>query len=644
MKKILFVLAIGCALMSCRSKIDFGNIDTKTEIDMGLALPIGSVHITLKEMIGEVDGLYIDSLKNKGVLTWKMDTAIERYYHQMNLAQYLSTKKDTFNVLGSFNDFLSDKGLPTSTSYTNFTLPIDVTIPIEKDFYLPLVGINADKTIKERLDKAAIDSASFFTLLTPYGLPFDMNWLDSIVLDLGPRFKFTDPSKHRPVIYARPTSGSSPYGINDTIPINVYDFTLDMMKLSNEELEQLYGKYAYMQYVNNNVYDTCAFKIKLQFTIPKGTMITSLNSKSGVIYHLGARFLDYSAIYGMFEPSKDMYDESIIDMGKSWGKLDFLTKAKMPFSEPVIDAQIVTKVAGALMLQDTYLFALDMKGDTAFAEFSDYGDPKKWRWYNYQFQPTEYLPLTSLPGDSSENMYVQFNNTLKGGQIHKLFRSTPQKLGYRFSIEFNRIETPQIRITPSTMIRVNTHATLPFIFDDGVWLQYPDTTYDVNLSQLNLDSLQNESNVIDTINTSTLKLILIAKNSIPLRVKLAIDCYDASDNLVMDPVNPAEKFQLFDQDTILLDPPTFAKNSFSQVVPVKDGTTTMIATLSKQDMDVLPKINKIVYNAMLDDDALDYAYEQGLTNVRLTEDEGVTLKIGITANVNAVLNFEKNNQ
>ena len=92
MKKILFVLAIGCALMSCRSKIDFGNIDTKTEIDMGLALPIGSVHITLKEMIGEVDGLYIDSLKNKGVLTWKMDTAIERYYHQMNLAQYLSTK------------------------------------------------------------------------------------------------------------------------------------------------------------------------------------------------------------------------------------------------------------------------------------------------------------------------------------------------------------------------------------------------------------------------------------------------------------------------------------------------------------------------------------------------------------------------
>ena len=91
MKKILYVLALGCVLMGCRSKLDLGNMDTKTQVQMGMALPVGSIHMSLKDILGEVKGLYIDSVDNKGVLTWKMDTTIARYYHQMDLARYFST-------------------------------------------------------------------------------------------------------------------------------------------------------------------------------------------------------------------------------------------------------------------------------------------------------------------------------------------------------------------------------------------------------------------------------------------------------------------------------------------------------------------------------------------------------------------------
>jgi len=41
----------------------------------------------------------------------------------------------------------------------------------------------------------------------------------------------------------------------------------------------------------------------------------------------------------------------------------------------------------------------------------------------------------------------------------------------------------------------------------------------------------------------------------------------------------------------------------------------------------------------LDDDALKDAYARGLHNVRLTKDDYVTVKIGLAANVEAVLNF-----
>ena len=53
--------------------------------------------------------------------------------------------------------------------------------------------------------------------------------------------------------------------------------------------------------------------------------------------------------------------------------------------------------------------------------------------------------------------------------------------------------------------------------------------------------------------------------------------------------------------------------------------------------------NTIVYDATIDDKSLQDAYKKGLTNVRITKDQGITLKIGLSAKADAVLNFENNN-
>jgi hypothetical protein len=446
-------------------------------------------------------------------------------------------------------------------------------------------------------------------------------------LDLGPRFD--RPAGNHVVVYPR-KAGAPAYKDGDTIPMTVDQFTLDMMKEKNPSSP--------LEYKFNNVYDTCTFYLKFKFTIPAGTPI-SVTPASGIIYSMGVRFLNFSAIWGMFEPSKDMHAEDVVDMGKSWGKLDFLTRAQVPFAEPVVKADIVTQIAGALRLRDTYLFTLDVNKDTTYAEFSDTGTPESRRWFYKAFDPHEYLPLTSAIGDSSTNMSVTFNKEIKQGQIHKMFRKTPQKLGFRFFVTFDEMETPQIRITPNTNINVKTHCTLPFIFDQGVWIDYPDTT-EVNLSQMSIDSIKDQAKVIQSFKSTNVKAVLMAKNTIPLHLKVTMRCFDANGNMIMDPHDKGKPFLIFPADTIYLDTPTMAYD-YGKWSQTKPGETTMIAELDKEHLDMFPQIKKIVYKAILDDQTLDYAYKQGNFNVKLTEDNDVTIKVGLTANVEAVLNFNK---
>ena len=59
---------------------------------------------------------------------------------------------------------------------------------------------------------------------------------------------------------------------------------------------------------------------------------------------------------------------------------------------------------------------------------------------------------------------------------------------------------------------------------------------------------------------------------------------------------------------------------------------------------MLPKVKAITFECIVDDKSLDYAYKQGLTNIKLTEEQDITIKLGLSANVNAVLNFDKDNK
>ena len=616
----LIAIGLGVMLSSCHSALDFDNIDTKSEVELGLALPVGSLHATIGDFFGKgIGNFYVDSIDHRGVITWKDTFKIARNFHQLDLAQYISEKELMLNVYDKIEvyDMVGSNKRVTGTG-----------MPVTLDFDMPLKlkGINhPDSLGKERLDSALIDVASFSSIIRQHNLPLEWDWIDKVTLDLGEQIR--RPAGNTMVIYDK---NRDSYGYDQTIPTEVDNFTINLMQKNSAG-----------QFVVGNVVDSCSFVIHFTFTIPNGQKV-DVPSDAGFDYKLGVQFIDYSAIWGKFIRSKDMYDEAVVDLSDSWGELDFISKSNVPFAEPKIDMYIVTQVAGALKVDGDYLFAEDANQQKHYATFK-YGNGTH-NDFHRQFESHEYLdPITSTIGDSTTNMMIPFDKDPERGHIDQLFLNMPQKLGYKFNLDFNYQMTPQIRITPNTAIRIDAICTLPFIFNEGLHISYSDTIKDINLNKYSIDSLLGNVEIIDTLKATDINVVLHAKNEIPLDIRANMRCLNAAGQIIMDPADNTKPLLLFKQDTVVLQAPNYVKEAGSWI-PKTTGETTIIANLTKAELDLLPTIKHIVYYAVIDDRSLQDAYAKGLQNIRITEDQGLTIKIGLSANVDAVLDFTgKNN-
>ena len=613
----IIAIVAGCMLASCHSDIDLNNIDTKSEVEMGLALPVGSIHATIGDFFGKGMGkFYVDSVDNHGVITWRDTFRIARNFHQVDLAQYISEKELTLNV---YDKITAADMIGTNKKVVGTGFPVTLTF----DMPLKLSGINsADNIENERLDSALIEMASFSSLIKTNNLPLEWEWIDKVTLELGEQLR--RPAGNTMVVYDKTRDN---YGYNQNIPTQVDHFTINLLKKNSAG-----------QYVIGQVIDSCDFKINFTFTIPAGEEV-EVPEDAGFDYKLGVQFINYAAIWGKFKPSNDMHDEAVVDLSESWGSLDFISKWNVPFADPKIDMSIVTRVAGAMVVNGEYLYAEDANGEKHYASFK-YGTATTPDFHR-QFQSWEYLdPITSTIGDSTTNMTIPFDKDPERGHIDNLFRNMPQKLGYQFAIDFNYQMTPQIRITPSTAIRIDAVCTLPFIFNQGLDMNYTDTV-GVDLSQYSIDSLLKEVDIVDTMKATDVTLYLKAKNTIPLDVYASMRCLDATGQVMKDPEDPTKPLLLFPSDTITLKAPNYEKDG-GNWVPKSPGETVITAQLTKRQVDLLPLIKHIRYTAIINDKSLSDAYSKGLSNIRITDDQGLTLRIGVTAHVDAILNFDGN--
>ena len=181
------------------------------------------------------------------------------------------------------------------------------------------------------------------------------------------------------------------------------------------------------------------------------------------------------------------------------------------------------------------------------------------------------------------------------------------------------------------------------VFNEGITLDYSDTISGLDLSTLDLDSLLADVAILDTLQEASATLALTISNDIPFRIRGVLTCLDENNNVIIDP-KTSEPFLITGKDTILIPSPQYTQDQAHNWTPkpVKHIETIHV---DREDLETLRKIKGIAFYAVLDDKPLSEVYEQGNFNAKLTDTEGIRIKVAIGANIEAVLNlFESNNE
>ena len=617
MKRIFSLLPVVSAVVlilgmqACEADVDLNNVDASVEVKANIATPVGSMHATLGDFVGNGKwGIFAEN----GMLAFKDTFSIERKFHNLDLSQYLSKTTLKMNVYEKLEllPFFSNGQITGN----------DVQIPLTFPLTLKLNGINDDEAY-QRLDSALIKNASFVSNITQVGgLPLKWEWIDKVTIDMDTAF-FHREAGTVVTVYKKGEAG----GYGKDMKINVDEFSLCLMKNREPEKPKDYW---------NNVVDSCQFAITMYVTIPKSAGVITVPSTAAFQYNLNVQFIDYHAVWGMFEPSSDMSDENEIVIADEWSTWKKFQAAKLPFANPEIDLQITTQIAGALKLNGDYLYAKNENDEAVYAEFEG-GYPG----FEYTFSKYEYLPLESEIGES-KTMHRLFDKTQEHGHIDKLFAIHPEKLGYKFSVDFNEVETPQIRITDNTAIHVDAVCTLPFEFNEGVVFDYADTIKGIDLSMLNLDTLLADVDIIDTLKKAEATLALTFINDIPFQIKGVFTCLDEENNVIIDP-KTEKPFLITKSDTVLIPSPeyTYDKGTW---IPATVELTEMIR-VDREDLATLREIKSIAFYALLDDKSLSEVFEQATDEkvsdftTKLTGGNGLKIRIAVGANAEAILNL-----
>lgn len=610
MKRIFSILTIVAAIAiswcGCDADVNLNDIDKDVKVDATLAFPVGTVRVTLGDFVGDGTwGIYIDSLDNKGVITFRDTFVATKSFHNVDLCSYVSKTSFEMNMYDQLGGTVVGIGSP---------------IALEFPLSLKLSGINNDQSY-QRLDSALIRNASFVSNVDRAGgMPIEWDWIEKISIELGDAF-----SREQGRTLDIYTKGDG-YGYGKDIPINVDEFSLNLMKNKNLDPANPNDVDLYV----GNVVDTCGFKVVVLVNVPQGVVLEVLPTAT-FRYNLDVQFMDYEAVWGMFKASGDMRDEREVSLASELGVWRLFESASLPFADPKLNIKITTQIAGALKLEGDYIYLKEKGKEPVYATFDGHKELYK------TFNKNEYLGLKSEIGDSA-TMHILFDKDPARGHIDRLFAVRPDYFGYKFSVDFARSETPQIRITKNPNVRLAAECELPLVFNEGVSLAISDTIRNINLSVLALDSLlQNLPNVVDTLEDAELTLALQIENSIPLQFKAAFTCLDESGNVIIDP-QTGEPLRLVGQDTLLISSPDYQFNLASSSWSATPMKTTLSVKVGKDKVDTLAKIKQIIFYASLDDESLADAYDKGHFNVKLTEQEGLGIKIGVGANLEAVLN------
>lgn len=589
--RAFIAIMAGCVLASCHSEIDLQNIDKTAELEMGLALPIGSIHATMGDFLGanQVEQIKVDEY---GIFHFMTTVDIpSKTYHHINIADYIIKNESTVKF-----PIAEKTGGPTIIpgGKGEIELPFDLELGME--------GINEDAT-QERIDSIWITEADFTSIINVEN--FDLNWseITGVQLKLGDQFRRDEKLIDIPI---------SGHNFDQEIPIKINNFTLSLMKdPSNPDAGTV-----------NKIKFQIIFKVN-----PTHNITVTTDSKFA--YDMRVNLIDYDAIWGWFQAGNQMRDCQRLSMDSLWDGWKDVRKLKVRFAEPSILVTFSYKIAAPLRMYIDSLVAIDSLGHATSATWD--GQPRT----DFDLRPT-LSPYTKDLKDSVITTRL-FNYESSKGHIDKMFDVRPDTFSYGFHLLVDqnpRDDYPwkQHRITKDSLVHGKADIDVPFKFNTGSELEYTATIYDVDLSKITLDSLLNSANIDNNVKASDLKLVMKFKNRIPFDLEAVVSFLD-KDTADMSMV------LLTDSSTnhIHIPAPTMTKpvDEKSYGIVSQASETTVVITVDKSKFDRFAEVKHIRLHA---------AVTNNPQRCILDTSTDLSVFIGIAAHVDAVLDLNKNDK
>lgn len=572
----IFFAILSGLLVSCKEKIYLDEVDTRTEVNMGVALPVGTMRVQLGDIMALNafgDNVYINE---DGTFLYLDTSHYERTFHHVTMEERLPSLSRTF-------DFPISGTLTGPLSYT-FTFDLD----------LEMSKLNLDDS-KERFDSLLIESVRWISRLNKQNISdLQWDWIEDISLILGPQCY--RPEGDTVNLYTKDLQFG---GFDSPIDAQIDNFSMCLMK--DRTLNPAVNT---LDEFKHNVVNVVPMKLAMTVTIPAGESL-SISPESKILYHLDLKDMQYQAIWGYFEPEANAGLNDTIDIEDEWDMGSAIRDMKMPFSEPELSFDIRTQIAAFFEWDCNALYTWNKTtGERAYATFNGSTSWKR------EFKNQIDLSSSTL---GQEALYtVTLNNTDSLGHIDNWFTISPQYLVYQLGFNlWDPQNHPQIRVPANPNIQMDLVTTFPMVFNKDVYVHYEDTVNDVELSAYSMDSLLASIDKLEEVKPSIIYLILHADNTLPISVKGMAHFYDAEGN-----------------DLRILDEPLsfVAKNKSEYTFEIHET-----------DFDKLASTNKIIWEVEADDKPLQQQSE--LYPIKLTYDESLILEFGLAGNVNAVFNF-----
>jgi hypothetical protein len=584
MKKNTYFIAIliSCIglLNACKSDVDLSNIDMSSQINLGIALPIGSMSATIGDFLGDslIEQIMVDEL---GIFHFCDTLPLQtREFHSIDLTRYLlhTQEPEKFYIREQYPGAI----IPSNQSIKGlkFNMILDVS------------GINENHE-HQRVDSIFVTEANFSSIINVNEL--DLKWSEieqiRIVLD---KQLFARKKGNEIII---PTQGKN---FGNQIPIIIDDFILSLMKDKKKPGETI-------QQVPIDI----VFDLKTSHSIP-------VNANSYIQYDMTVNFINYDAIWGYFDASQELKDEDEILIDSLWSGWRNFQNLTLKFAEPKLSLLVTHQIAAPLFVHINHIYT---KNNTT-------GETKYATW-DGQKSINIPLPNTLDPVHSSFDAQisnsVNFSNAADKGNIDELFNVKPDSVAYSYyiDIDLNKLKSDynnQGRLVENTSMTAEAAVDLPFIFDKESKINYTIDIDSLDFSDITIDSIIHSADIIEKINHTELKLILLVRNYIPFALNANILFFDQDGK-------PIDLKLINNSGIFALSAPNKVDNNGFISEPTDN---TVILSIDQTQFDILAQVKRI---------SLDLSLGDNTVKAYLHKNTKLEIKLGLTARVDAVFDF-----